>query len=101
MVVRHVLGGWELATILDYASGPPLTVYANSPDITGAPGGLTGTAVGQGETRPNRVFSEPCSAPSGSPKFQWLNPAAWTLDNFQLGTFGTAQKKLAALTLTP
>ena len=89
MVVRHVLGGWELATILDYASGPPLTVYANSPDITGAPGGLTGTAVGQGETRPNRVFSEPCSAPSGSPKFQWLNPAAWTLDNFQLGTFGT------------
>ncbi len=88
--LRHVLGGWELATILDYSSGAPLTVFANSPDITGAPGGLTGTAVGQGETRPNRVPGESCRAPSGSPKFQWLNPAAWTLDNYQLATFGTA-----------
>src|SRR5207248_10422177 len=87
---RHVFGGWELASILDYASGTPLTVFANSPDITGAPGGLTGTGVGQGETRPNRVFSQPCRAPSGSPKFQWLDPAAWTLDGFQLGRFGTA-----------
>lgn len=88
--VRHVLGGWELASILDYASGTPLTVFANSPDINGAPGGLTGTGVGQGETRPNRVPNQPCRAPAGSPKFQWMNPAAWTLDNFQLGAFGTA-----------
>jgi hypothetical protein len=88
--VRHVLGGWELASILDYASGTPLTVFANQPDISGAPGGLTGTGLGQGETRPNRVAGQPCRAPSGSPKFQWLNPAAWTLDNFQLGQFGTA-----------
>jgi hypothetical protein len=89
-LVRAALGGWELATILDYASGTPMTVFANSPQIEGAPGGLTGTAVGQGETRPNRVFGVPCRAPSGSPKFQWLNPAAWTIDNFQLGTFGNS-----------
>jgi hypothetical protein len=89
-LLRHAVGGWELATILDYANGTPITVFANSPDITGAPGGLTGTAVGQGETRPNRVPGQPCRAPAGSPKFQWLNQAAWTLDNFQLGTFGTA-----------
>ncbi len=88
--VKAALGGWELATILDYASGTPLTVFANSPQIEGAPGGLTGTAVGQGESRPNRVFGQSCRAPAGSPKFQWLNPAGWTIDNFQLGTFGNA-----------
>jgi hypothetical protein len=88
--VRNAFGGWELAAILDYASGTPITVFANSPQIEGAPGGLTGTALGQGETRPNRVAGVSCRAPSGSPKFQWLNPAAWTLDNFQLGTFGNA-----------
>jgi hypothetical protein len=87
---RHAFGGWELASILDYASGTPLTVFANQPNIENAPGGLTGTGVNQGETRPNRVFSEPCRAPSGSPKFQWLNPAAWTIDGYQLATFGTA-----------
>jgi hypothetical protein len=67
-----------------------LTVFANSPQIDNAPGGLTGTAIGQGETRPNRVAGQPCRAPSGSSKLQWLNQAAWTLDNFQLGTFGNA-----------
>jgi hypothetical protein len=36
------------------------------------------------------VFSQSCRAPSGSPKFQWLNPAGWTLDGYQLATFGTA-----------
>jgi Carboxypeptidase regulatory-like domain/TonB-dependent Receptor Plug Domain len=88
--VKGALGGWELATILDFASGTPLTVFANSPQIDNAPGGLTGTAIGQGETRPNRVAGQPCRAPSGSSKLQWLNQAAWTLDNFQLGTFGNA-----------
>jgi len=89
-VVRQALGGWEIASILDYASGTPLTVFANQPNLENAPGGLTGTGVNQGETRPNRVFSQSCRAPSGSPKFQWLNPAGWTLDGYQLATFGTA-----------
>jgi hypothetical protein len=88
--VKGALGGWELATILDYASGTPITVFAGSPQIDNAPGGLTGTAVGQGEVRPNRVAGQPCRAPSGAGQLQWLNPAAWTIDNFQLGTFGNA-----------
>jgi hypothetical protein len=87
--LRHALGSWELATILDYASGTPLTVYANQPDISGVPGGITGTGVDQGETRPNTVPGQPCRPTSG-PKYQWLNPARWTLDGYQLGTFGTA-----------
>src|SRR5262249_6293555 len=40
--------------------------------------------------RPNRVAGQGCRAPSGSPAIQWLNPNAWTLDNFQLGTFGNS-----------
>jgi len=88
-LVRHALGGWELAGILDYSSGPSMTVFLNG-EILEAPGGFTGTGDTQGAARPNRVPGQPCRAPSGSPKFQWLNPAAWTVDNYQLATFGTA-----------
>src|SRR5207253_3762125 len=88
-VTRYGLGGWELAGILDYSSGSSLTVYANG-SVVGAPGGFTGTGARTDATRPIRVAGQPCRAPSGSPKFQWLNPAAWTVDNYQLATFGTA-----------
>jgi hypothetical protein len=87
--VRHGLGGWELAAILDYSSGPSLTVFANG-EVTGAAGGFTGTGARQDAARPNRVPGQGCRAPSGSPKFQWLNQGAWTVDNYQLTTFGTA-----------
>jgi hypothetical protein len=87
--MRHALGGWELAAILDYASGPSMTVFANG-EVDGAPGGFTGTGARPDATRPNRVPNQPCRAPSGSPKFQWLNQAAWTVDNYQLTTFGNA-----------
>jgi len=86
---RAALGGWELAAILDYSSGPSLTVYANGP-VTNAPGGFTGTGARTDATRPNRVPGTDCRAPSGSPKYQWLNPNAWTVDNYQLTAFGTA-----------
>ena len=87
--VRAALGGWELASILDYSSGPSLTVFANG-SVSGAPGGFTGTGARTDATRPNRVPGQSCRAPSGSAKFQWLNPAAWTVDNYQLTSFGTA-----------
>ncbi|HEY1263963.1 MAG TPA: carboxypeptidase regulatory-like domain-containing protein [Terriglobales bacterium] len=87
-LVRHAAGGWELAGILDYASGTSLTMFANG-TISGAPGGLTGTGALADATRPNRVAGQPCHAP-GSPKFQWLNPNAWSIDGYQLGTFGNA-----------
>jgi hypothetical protein len=88
-LMRYALGGWELASILDYASGPSLTVFANGP-VAGADGGFTGTGARTDATRPNRVPGQSCRAPSGSPKFQWLNQAAWTMDNYKLTTFGTA-----------
>jgi Carboxypeptidase regulatory-like domain len=88
MLMRHAAGGWELAGILDYASGTSLTMFANG-NVSGNPGGLTGTGALADATRPNRVAGQPCHAP-GSAKFQWLNPNAWTINSYQLGTFGNA-----------
>jgi Carboxypeptidase regulatory-like domain/TonB-dependent Receptor Plug Domain len=77
--VRTALGGWELSSILSYASGPSLTVLAGG---TGAPGGILGTGFTSGE-RPNRVPGQSCRSQRGGQS--WLNPAAFTLNNYVLG----------------
>jgi hypothetical protein len=95
-VARSVLGSWELASILEYASGSSITTFAGraasgDPDKTGiAPGGISGTGANQDNVRPNIVPGQSCRAPAGSPKYQWLNPNRYTLEGFQLGTFGNA-----------
>jgi len=84
--VKNVLGGWEVATIAQASSGRPVTV------LTGAIPGLSGRVSGTGYTgnqRPNVVEGQPCHASGGLPE-QILNPAAWTLVGFQLGTFGNS-----------
>ena len=83
--VRHVLGDWEIGAILVAASGSPLTIFTGFVPGVGEVSG-TGFVFNQ---RPNRVAGEPCRA-SGGPKEQWLNPRAFTLDGFELGTFGNA-----------
>jgi hypothetical protein len=83
--VKNVLGGWEVGTIAQYASGHPFTVF------TGSVPGLTNRVSGTGQTstqRPNVVAGVDCHG-SGSAE-QILNPAAWTLVGFQLGTFGNS-----------
>src|SRR6266850_2505618 len=87
-LARNVLGGWELAGILDYASGSSMTVFAGRA-ATGAPGGISGTGANQDNVRPNVVPGQPCRA-SDSDTTHWLNPNRWTLNGFQLGTFGNA-----------
>jgi hypothetical protein len=84
-LVKSAFGGWEVATIVEASSGTPITIH------TGALPGLNGPS-GTGYTdnqRPNRVVGQPCRATSGPPE-QWLNPAAFTLNGFALGTDGTA-----------
>src|SRR6267143_107178 len=88
-LAQKALGGWELAGILDYASGNSATVYAGR-SATGAPGGISGTGSNQDNVRPNVVPGQPCRAPSSFGKTQWLNPNRWTLNGYQLGTFGNA-----------
>jgi hypothetical protein len=84
--VKHVLGDWQVGAIVIATSGTPITVVAGS--VPGVPGGPSGTgSYTSSQQRPNRVPREPCRA-TGGPREQWLNPAAFTLDGFALGTIG-------------
>jgi hypothetical protein len=83
-LVRTAAGGWELSSILTYASGPYLTVLAGG---DGTKGGISGTGYNAGD-RPNRVAGVSCSSHAGG--LSWINPAAFTLDNFQLGSDPTS-----------
>jgi len=85
--LRTALGGWEAAAILSYASGPSETVFGLGGGATGAPNGIQGTGYNTNQ-KPNRVLRD-CRA-HGAPKYQWLNPGAFTLDNYQIGTFGNS-----------
>ena len=85
-VIHHLLGSWEIGTIVQAMTGTPLTIFTGSvPDLVG---GVSGTGF-EDNQRPNRVPGVDCRATSG-PKEQWLNPAAWTLNDFALGTFGNS-----------
>jgi len=88
-LVKGVLGGWEFATILSYASGPSMTIFAGN-NVSNLSGGLSGNGTSQNNVRPNVVPGQDCRAPAGSPKTQWLNPNRWTLVGYKLGTFGNA-----------
>ena len=85
-LMKNVLGGWEVGTIAQLSSGRPFTVYTGS--ITELPNGASGTGFTSNE-RPNLVAGQPCAATGGAPE-QILNPAAWTLVGFRLGTFGNS-----------
>jgi hypothetical protein len=83
--MRAVLGGWEITTIVGAATGQPITIFTGS-----LPGGLNGGPSGTGfndNQRPNRVSGEPCRADTGVAE-QIINPKAFTLNGFQLGTIG-------------
>ena len=67
------------------ASGSPLTIFTGFVLDVGEVSG-TGLRFNQ---RPNRVAGEPCRA-TGGRREQWLNPAAFTLAGFELGTIGDA-----------
>jgi Carboxypeptidase regulatory-like domain/TonB-dependent Receptor Plug Domain len=85
--VRNVFGDWEVAGIVAAASGQAISVFT-----TGGLNGLNGGPAGTGfsdDNRPNRVPGVSCKPTSG-PKEQILNPAAFTLNGFKLGTIGDA-----------
>jgi hypothetical protein len=88
--MKNVLGDWQVSSIVTAASGVPLTIF------TGGVGGLQGGgnpsgtgAVSNSNGRPNRVVDQPCHVDSDNPA-QWLNPAAFTLNGFQIGQIGTS-----------
>jgi hypothetical protein len=83
-LAKHVLGDWEVGLIAIATSGTPVTIYTGT--IPGLNGGPSGTGYTDNQ-RPNRVPGVDCRA-SGGLKEQIFNPAAWTLEGFQLGSLG-------------
>jgi hypothetical protein len=85
--MEHVLGDWQVTSIVQASSGYPITVFLGSvPGLSGNGNSPAGTGYGAVQ-RPNRVISEPCRA-SGSSETQWLNPNAWSINGMALGSNG-------------
>lgn len=87
-IVKSVFGNWQVGTIVLYSSGTPITVYTGG--IPGLSDGGSGTGFG-GNQRPNRT-NQPCRG--GDSDISFLNPAAFTLDGFELGTIGTSGRSV-------
>jgi hypothetical protein len=85
---RAIFGDWEFTTIVQAGTGFPLTVATGSvPGLTGAGGLPSGTGNGGNLSRPDVVAGQACHIDTGSPT-QWLNPAAFTLNGYKIGTNG-------------
>jgi hypothetical protein len=92
--VRNVLGDWEFTTIVQAATGYPLTVGIGDVPGLNANAGASGTGLNSGlRTRPNLVPGVSCTL-GGSDPTLYLNPAAWTVNGFQIGSNGTAGRNI-------
>ena len=103
--VRTVIGGWEIASIVQVAKGTSITPIINSQGLrasildpgmtTGVvrqfQGGFSGTGTTVGNQRPNRVAGVPCTISNGD-KTQFVNPAAFTLVGLRIGQNGNASR---------
>jgi hypothetical protein len=87
--VRTVVGGWEIAAIVQATSGTSLTPQINATGIQGFglaqsfQAGITGTGTAVANQRPIRVSGVPCTL-TGT-QGSYLNPAAWTLVGYKIG----------------
>ena len=95
--VRTALGSWEAGTILNFAEGPSMGPVLGSVPNVSDPSGVGGGGAKSSEM-PLRAVGQPCR---GNLKngFQWLNPNAFTLTGFQLGT--TTANSVGACTGPP
>jgi hypothetical protein len=86
--MRHILGDWQIGTIVSAASGQPLNIFVGS--IPGLTGGISGTGYVDNQ-RPNRVPDVSCRAEDGA-EDQILNPAAYTIAGMEFGSIGNARR---------
>jgi hypothetical protein len=84
---RAVAGGWEFSMIGTAESGNSITVFDNTG--SGPANSLSGTGY-LANQRPNIVPGVDCN--SGAHGNQIINPNAFTLVGFQLGTIGTESR---------
>jgi Carboxypeptidase regulatory-like domain/TonB-dependent Receptor Plug Domain len=86
--VKNLVGGWEVASIVQVSSGTSLTPRLFATGLKGISGpnfqaGISGTGTAVANQRPIRVASEPCTV-SGT-KGSFINPKAWTLVGYKIG----------------
>jgi hypothetical protein len=93
--VRTLIGGWEVASIIQISSGTSLTPNLNATSISfltnpadpataqAFNGGITGFGSGVANQRPIRVESEPCFI--DDVKGRYFNPQGWTLVGYKIG----------------
>ncbi len=81
-LVQQTVGGWELNSIVSIASGSSLSIFSNGTYNGGAVSGLIGT----GYIGNNRPLSTGVGCNSAQNGDQILNPAAFTLVGYTLGT---------------
>ena len=92
-LVHGTVGGWEVGTGVDIASGSSYTPTIGTVSNVNDPAGIgNGGGTGSGATRPNLVPGQPCKNPNFSPAsdLHWVNPKRYTMDGFRLGTIGNA-----------
>ncbi|HEY8562392.1 MAG TPA: carboxypeptidase regulatory-like domain-containing protein [Pyrinomonadaceae bacterium] len=95
--VKNVVGGWEVATIVQLSSGTSLTPQINAtgiqylagfdannnPIFRGFQAGITGLGTNVANQRPIRVEGVSCSIDTDTTRF--INPAAFTLVGYNVG----------------
>jgi hypothetical protein len=81
-IVNQLAGGWELAGVVLFQTGPFLTVGANGAD----PSGTNFTNL-QGSGRVDSGLGAPLY-PTNRSSAQWLNPAAFAVPPNNIGRFG-------------
>jgi len=86
-IMRTALGGWQAGAILGYGSGPSQTIFASMAVRTGRREVFK--APDTPPTRGQIAYCAICKAHTAI-KSQWYNPDAFTLDNYQLGSFGNS-----------
>jgi hypothetical protein len=81
-ILNQVVGGWELAGVMLFQTGPFLTVLANGADPSG-----TNFVNLIGNGRADIVAGVPTAAPNQSIQ-DWVNPAAFVIPANNIGRFG-------------
>lgn len=98
--VSTLIGGWEIATIIQISSGTSLTPNLNATSIQGLrvlggdfqtfQGGVTGHGSGVANQRPFRVEGQPCTIENSDGR-SFINPAAFTVLGYKIGESNPAK----------
>lgn len=102
--VRNILGGWESATIVQFASGTSFTPRIGATGISfAAPegvrnfqGGISGTGTGVANQRP-LLSGSACNVNVANSPEQIITSAAYTLVGYKIGTLGSNASRGACL----